>query len=247
MEKAQATELPVELAGYVPRAVRLSAGGRAVVMGAVALAVTGVVIPAVMWVDRERKAELRARIEREGVAAVAEVTRTGKTGGEHPERFADYRFGDYVGRVVLRDRDRRAWEVGDAIQVRYLPGDPSRSWAVGYEPAGVPLGALPAVAGTFFVGPAFIVMLVRRQWRLLAEGRATMGRVVAVKRSRNSEGGTNYRAEYEVTLLSGAVRRIWAAGDKRLAVGAVVPVVYDAENPKRLARYPMPLVRVVRE
>lgn len=247
MEKARTNDMPPELSMYVPRAVRLSGGGKAVVCIAVGLAIAGLVVPALLWADRERKAGLRARIEREGVRAEAEVVRTGKTREDHPRRFADYRYGGRGGRVVFSGKDRREFKPGDAIQIRYLPAEPDKRWVVGYEPRGAPAGALAAVGLSLWLGAALIAVGLRKQWRMLAEGRATIGRIVGIKKSKDSQGRNSYRVEYEIQLLSGAVRRIWSAGDKRSAEGARVAVLYDPENPKRLARYPLSLVRVARD
>jgi hypothetical protein len=250
MEKPKATDaiVPYELSMYTPRAVRLNVHGRIVAAIAAMLAIAGLVGPALLWADRERKAVLREHIERSGVAAEAEITRTGKTRGDHPQRFADYLYaGDLRGRVVFSDRDRRrALAPGQKIDVRYLPAEPRRSWAVGYEPHGAPLAALAALPAALWFAAAAIVVSLRRQWRLLAEGRAATGRVLEVKRAHTkSHDHARYRAEYEVTLLSGASRRAWAPADARTAEGSVVPVVYDPERPRRLARYPLPLVRVI--
>jgi hypothetical protein len=232
---------------YVPRVVRFNAAGKAVAVVAIVFAVSGLVIPTLANIDRERKAVLRAAIEQQGVMVEAVVTRTGKTGGEHPQRFADYSYLGGTGRVVLADRDRRSLAPGTTIAVRYLPAEPHRSWAVGYEPKGAPAIAMAAVGVCLWFGAAIMVLNLHRQRQLLAEGRAAMGRVIAVKRTKDSEGGANYRALYEIALLSGATRRIWAEGGKHFVEGAVVPVVYDPENPKRLSRYPMKLVTVARD
>ncbi|HTQ54947.1 MAG TPA: DUF3592 domain-containing protein [Bryobacteraceae bacterium] len=247
MERDKVTDIPPELSMCLPRAVRLSGIGKAVAAASIVLAAGGIVVPALLWLDRENKADLRARIEREGVAVEAEVTRTGMTGGDDSRPFADYRYTYGAGRVVLQHRDPQTLAPGDHVQVRYLPGEPGRSWAVGHEPHGAPLAVLPVPAASFFLGAVVIAVAVRRQWRLLAEGRATMSRILAVKRTRDSEGGTHYRAQYEIVLPSGAVRQIWARGSKRFVVDSRVPVVYDPENPKRLSRYPLPLVCVARD
>jgi hypothetical protein len=95
--------------------------------------------------------------------------------------------------------------------------------------------------------PALIVLMMRclfRQARLLRDGRATLARVTKVeKRSDGHE--TRWRVHYEWTALSGAVQTGRQDKHKAPAVGAVIPVIYDKDNPRHSAVYPLTFVRVV--
>ncbi len=88
---------------------------------------------------------------------------------------------------------------------------------------------------------------IRRQRRLLSEGRPAPGLVVKHgKAQRDSHGrqiGEKYY--YEFPLLSGALAKGEAGPRKNPpAIGSVVPVIYDPDEPPRNAPYPLSLVRL---
>ena len=88
--------------------------------------------------------------------------------------------------------------------------------------------------------PAFLLPIpVRREVRLLAEGRPAPGRVTGFKKADEA-----FRVQYEFRLLNGALAKGKVNRSKPPVVGAPLCVLYDPENPRRNALYPLSLVRL---
>jgi len=101
------------------------------------------------------------------------------------------------------------------------------------------LGATGLVAAMVAV-PAFLLPIpVRREARLLAEGRPAPGRVTGFKKIDQS-----IRVQYEFRLLNGTVAKGKVNRSKPPVVGAPLCVLYEPENPRRNALYPLSLVRL---
>lgn len=91
-------------------------------------------------------------------------------------------------------------------------------------------------------GALLIVFLLRRQTRLLREGRAVMARVISTEKSKYDD---SWSVTYSWSLLSGAVRKANMSRSTELAgSGSFVPVVYDPDQPQRHSVYPLSLVRL---
>jgi hypothetical protein len=89
-----------------------------------------------------------------------------------------------------------------------------------------------------------LTIAIRRQATLLRDGRAALARITNTKK-RNLGDHSTWRIDYEWRVLSGAVRSgRHDSGKNPAPVGALIPIVYDRENPQRHAPYPMSLVRV---
>ena len=83
------------------------------------------------------------------------------------------------------------------------------------------------------------------QRRLLAEGRPALARVTGSKRVVAGHGG-HHHVQYEFRILSGA-KRAGACDVRRNppSPGATLVILYDSDEPRRQARYPLSLVRLV--
>jgi hypothetical protein len=101
--------------------------------------------------------------------------------------------------------------------------------------------ALPAGLGSLL-----IFFALSRARDLLSGGRPAEARVTEVHRQTHSHG-SSHRVELEFTVLSGAKHHgRLEQGSKPPAVGSTLIIVYDPDQPKRQARYPMKLVRVAK-
>jgi hypothetical protein len=239
--------LPPELAGAVPRDVRLTAGGLVVAALAVAVAVGALVAAIVMSVVYMRASDERRLRERDGVAADAVVVQVVEKRGDGPHRVVTYRYdvngGSYTGRTALRNSDHRVLSIGAPVRIGLVPSQPERSWVIGYEPTGFPLWVIPLTVSSLLVAAIGLAWSVRRQWTLLSEGRAARARVTALKKV-SSDKGKRYRVTYEFQTLSGALQRSRCdVGKTPPAIGATIPVVYHRDRPEWSATYPMQLVR----
>lgn len=246
VHRPDATRLPTELLGSVPRDVRLNGNGIAVVVTATAIAMAALVSTVVMSVVYSRSAAERQLRVGEGVAAAAEVVQVTVTRGESPRRDITYRYDvdgrRYTGRVRLRQRGRVITR-GDAFSIGYLASRPSTSWWTGDARSGFPLWPIPLTALSLLLTAAAVAWSVRRQWVLLSEGRAALARVTGTKKL-SSEKGTSYRVSYEFDTLSGATKTARCdVGKAPPAIGAVVPIVCHCDTPEWSRMYPLQLVR----
>lgn len=243
-----AWRMPRELDRYLPREVQWSPAGWVLSLLSFALLIAAVVTPALLWNFGERSAAQITRLQSEGIRADAVVVETGWARGEQPRRrFIRYRY-EVGGRSYSRQqrlRPRESRSIGDLMPIRYLPEAPETAWVVGYEPRIVPewLGLLMGAVLLFPILPLRYVL--RRQSRLLSEGRATEARVIQSKKVLDGESSYQ-RVEYEFRALSGATRRVIVHASLRAVVapGSSATLLYDPDDPNRFAIYPLSLVRV---
>ena len=239
---------PAELQRCTPRPVRLTTGGYAVAATIVLLIAGAVVLGVFLYTSGQRERARGVALAREGVTAEALVVRLGTTTGKDRRRFVIYQYEaagrTYQGRTTLQRRDEKAFETGLSTTVRYLPGEPERSWLAGYGPAGPPTW-VALVAPLSLLAPALgLALMVRRQRRLLEEGTPAQGRVASYKKF-HTQHSSGYHVYYEFQVLSGATQKVRQDSSKKPpAPGTAVTILYDPDVPKRAAKYPLSLVRV---
>ena len=253
MEKRSAldsSELPSVLLRSTPRDVRVNSTGLAMLIIAAMLVIGG------MWgaVELNRRAETAARyirlFESERIVAAGDVIQLRKRGGGDDHRItAHYRYTargrELKGEARLRRNERDRYTVGSPIAVWYLASEPEVSWLDGYSPrpmASWPGTALPLACG---IAAMALILVVRRQWNLLAYGRPAVATVTKVEKKRTDKG-TIWIVHYQFAAMSGATRTgKYNHGKKDLpAVGATIPIVYDRDNTFRHGKYPMGFVSV---
>lgn len=245
--KPQITRIPPELLGSVPRDVRLTRGGIAAAITAIAVFVGAIVAAIVMSIAYAQNRAERQEREREGVAVEAEVVQVVLRRGEHPMRDVTYRFTvdgrTYTGQTRLRKRDRREMARGTAVRIGYVPPRPEESWMIGYKSAGFPIWMIPLTVLAMLATAAAITRGVRRQWILLSEGRVAQARITGQKKVRKDKR-TAYRVSYEFQTLSGARQTSRCeVGKAPPPVGSVIPIVYHRDKPQWSAAYPLQLVK----
>ena len=101
---------------------------------------------------------------------------------------------------------------------------------------------MPLVCGLSAVA---LIFAVRRQSKLLADGRPAMATVTKVEK-KGSQHGTMWLVHYKWTTMSGATRTGKYHSEKKPppAVGTMMPVVYDRDNTFRHSKYPMLFIRI---
>jgi hypothetical protein len=237
---------PPELSGGVPREVRLTAGGIALSCLAVLAFVTAIAGPTALTRVASRQMAEREELRVSGVETQGVVTRHWRTGDKDDTPMIAYNFeynGEtYSGSSPAPGSIWRDLTVGSPIGVRFSPKRPELNHPSRWERQGMPpwvpplFGAMPIFMGLM------LILLIRRQTRLLSEGRAAPGRVIGYRRVK---GGKVLR--YEFALLGGGTATGRGGQSRRPpAVGSTICIVYDRDNPKRNAPYPFPLARVDR-
>jgi hypothetical protein len=231
----------------LPREVRLTAAGRALVVASAALCIGAVAAGVGLAARAGRQAEELRLLQRNGASTAGEVTRLWRGEGEsRRRRFMAYRFTvdgrAYERHVRLGLSAWSALRVGSEVPLRYLPSNPALHYRLGAEPRPEsPLLAF-AAGGALALCGGLVLLPLRAQRRLLAEGRAAQGFVTRHRRTQHvHHHGTVFHFAFEV--LSGAtVHGKAGPGTKTPAVGSAICVLYDPDDPRRNAPYPFALV-----
>src|SRR5262249_32409056 len=173
------------------------------------------------------------------------IERLWRDGDKEHTPYVRYRFAvngqEFTGSSSSPDGIWSKLHQSDTFPVRYVPVDPKVNhpdqWAVNVTPQWLAL-LVPAM---FSLGSVLMLVQVQRQWRLLSEGRAAPGIVTKMRRT---DKGTN--VSYEFRLRNGAVQKGRSQASRRNVpgIGNRVCILYDPDNPRRNAVYPMCLVRL---
>lgn len=235
---------PPDSLGYSSlRPIRLTAKGKALIVLTVAILIGAMVLGIFLGRKVKLEAEERTLLRDQGIAADAVVTRVWRGGGKEDEHLVTYRFA-YEGKIYTRTvrTPVNIWRTlapGADLPVRFVPSRPTISHPVAWPSTGLP-SWFPYLLAAMCTVPAFLLPIpVRREARLLAEGRPAPGRVTGFKRADKA-----IRVLYEFRLLNGTVVKGKANRSKPPIEGTTVCVLYDPENPRRNAIYPLSLVRL---
>jgi hypothetical protein len=239
--------LPKELTRSAPRPVAYTIAGKTALASIPALVVAAIVSGVLLNQSLAREEDTIRLLQTEGRTAEARIVKIEQSDGENKRPIVSYSFvvdgREYSGSKKLKKRDRGKFVVGSRAPVRYLASRPESSWIEGYGPGAAPTWVAAAVPGAMLLCIVPIVIYIRRQARLLAEGRAALARVTKTHKVKYGDHNT-WRIEYEWTVLSGALRSgRYDQYSRPPAVGARIPVLYDRDNPKRNAPYPLSLVK----
>ena len=248
---SRSTEPPIEFWRSRPRDVQLSATGVFVTVLAVALLIGSVVLTVALSRKAATEARDRQLFQTTGVTTSAHVLRLWRESNDNKTPRVEYTYEangrDFIGRSMLPLRRWQSLRPSDALDVRYLSSTPEQSVVVHAEPETLPrwlpvlLGLLTAASGVLPLGA------IQMQRRLLAEGRIARATVTKITKAHTSHGGSYRKVVFTYPTLSGSTIVAKASTSRKAPdVGTAIWVVYDPDNPKRSAMYPLQLVKVSR-
>ena len=228
------------------RPVRLTGAGIALLVVAGAMLLGAVAAGIGLGTTARRQAHEHLLLREQGVTTDARITRLWSSTSKEDKRYwVAYRFTVQERAHEARHQvPTRIWQtltVGSSLPVRYLPSNPKVNHPTGWDDAPMPNWVPFLVSGELAVIAVVLAMLLRRQVRLLTEGRPAPGIVTGHRRTRN---GTVIR--YEFQLLNGATAKGRGQSRRPPGIGSPVCVLYDPENPRRSAPYPLTLVKLTR-
>ena len=257
----QAVQIPPELLRSVPRQVALSRAGKASVGIAIALVLGALATAVALSVTAGRDAAHYQVVENDSAVTPGRVVAVGPV--RDGKRLVHYSFvvdgREHSGQTTLQSRYWRRMPVGTPVQVRYLPAAPEENWLLGHQPQGVPYWVVGVAPLSLLVGPVAIFISLRKQRGLLAEGRPALARVTRLKRIQGHQAaghrlgytytpgrhGAGYRVYYEFNDLSGAKHTGRAnVGQNAPPEGSALVILYNIDEPRRNAPYPLPNVRI---
>jgi hypothetical protein len=244
--------LPWELQGSAPRSVRLTGGGRALVVLVWLLTAGAFSAGAALYAEAQRQWNAVQDIDRRGVPVPAVVDRVWRKNDDGKPAFAAFHFDANGTRIDGQSRMQisvwRELRAGSTVRVRYLPENPRR-WVVDGARRGgrLPFWVAPLVSAALAAAAFLCAAVVRWQRTLLSEGRPARATVTAVKKHHGSHGEAHTVMAYEFQRFDGGTTTGKAAVSKPGPVGTKISIVYDSERPKRNRPYPFSLVTVDRE
>jgi hypothetical protein len=232
-----------------PRFVKLTGRGRALVFFSVFLSLGGLGVAIGLNGIAARQSAEAALLSREGTIAEGKVYRTSRIRNERNQVLIDYSFiaggRRYRKEIKVSGREWQRLTAGSPIAVRYARGRPELNYPLGLGPERVPEWLPGPIAVLLFLCGLFMLYPLRKQKHLLEYGRVTDGTVTrhgkVTKSSHGREIGTQYF--YEFRLISGALREGKAIARVPPAIGSRIAILYDAEEARKNAPYPLPLVR----
>jgi len=232
-----------------PREVRLSIAGRVlVVMIGLLLAAAPTAGVFMVRMATAQRVE-RQRLADDGAKIAGVVTRLWRTSSKNSQQWSvAYQF-DVEGRTYTgQSKIPRAWSqtlrVDGAVPVRFVVGDPSVNLPAGLTPQVLPPWVPYLVAAALLGSGLALVVGLRRERALLADGRVA-GAVVTKHITQRTQHGSYRTMRYEFQVLSGAtVGGAGAPSRKPPAIGSVICVLYDPDRPSRNKPYPLPHVRL---
>ncbi|HEV3197511.1 MAG TPA: DUF3592 domain-containing protein [Bryobacteraceae bacterium] len=240
---------PPELIGYGSREVQLSRQGIAVAVLAGILILGGVAAGIILERVGIQQSDEQSLLREQGKDADATVTKLWRANDKERRPMVAYQF-EVEGRMCRRSvsvplRVWRSLAVGAPLAVHYVPSNPARNHPSDWEESTMPLW-VPLLVGAMLAGiGAVLVLVLRRQLALLSEGRPAPA--VITRYSSTEDGQKN--VHYEFPLMGGGLAK-GKSGPKskrRLpAIGATICVIYDRENPRRNAPYPLEMARLAK-
>jgi hypothetical protein len=227
------------------RPVQLTGSGIALLAVAVLMFLGAIAAGIGLGTTFRRQVKDQRLLQEQGVNTDAQITRLWRSTGKDQQHLVSYRFTvqerEYVARKGVPPRIWQTLRTGSSLPVRFLPSNPKVNHPTGWDDTTMPFWVPYLVAGELAVIASLLTFLLRRQMRLLTEGRPAPGIVTGHRRTR---GGTVIR--YEFVLLNGATANGRGKSRRPPAIGSQVCVLYDAENPRRNAPYPLCLVKLTK-
>jgi hypothetical protein len=227
------------------RPVQLTAAGIALLVLAGAMLLGAVAAGIGLGTTARRQAKDLRLLQEQGVNTDAQITRVWRSSGKDQQHLASYRFTvqdrAYTARKGVPARIWQTLRAGSSLPVRYLPSNPKVNHPTGWDDTPMPPLVPYLVFAAMAAVASVLTMLLRKQMQLLTEGRPAPGIVTGHRRTKD---GTVIR--YEFQLLNGATAKGRGQSRRPPAIGSQICVLYDPENPRRNAPYPLCLVRLTK-
>jgi hypothetical protein len=227
------------------RPVRLTGSGIVLLVMAGAMLLGAVAAGIGLGTTAKRQAKDHRLLQEQGVNTDARITRLWRSGDKNQQHLVSYRFTvqerEYVARKGVPSRIWQTLRAGSTLPVRFLPSNPKVNHPTEWDDTPMPNWVPYLVSGELAVIAVVLAILLRKQVRLLTEGRPAPGIVTGHRRTKN---GTVIR--YEFQLMNGATAKGRGQSRRPPAIGSPVCVLYDPENPRRNAPYPLCLVKLTK-
>lgn len=225
---------PTELTGALPRKTRMTRGGIKMVVGATLFLLGGstLILFYFCWTAQEMARTVALR--RGSSEATGVVTRLWKARSTQMMSYAFTANGfALTGECSVPVDHLAGLREADPLPVRFLSSNPAMNHPAAWEGPD-PDWWVPFVFSAVFPACGIVLIVgLRRDRQLLAEGVPTAG--VVTRRSRGSRGG--YAMEYQFRTENGRVAEGSGGCWNRPEIGSTVCVLYLPQNPRRNKAY----------
>jgi len=233
---------PRELARALPRDVRMLGRGILKAVFAVVLIVASIPLFLFMRAQAASQEVDTQALREHGAQVTGEVARLWTR-----DRPTTHMVGYFFTAGGQRTRGEAAvpeklWahvQKAGMIPIRYLPSNPTISHPAEWDPDGTPAWVSFLLPAMLLFSSAILLVSVRRQANLLADGLPAPAVVTGCHRIK---GG--WAANYRFRTQDGAIKTGRSTGRRKRAVGEAVCVLYLPEAPGRSAIYPLCSYRI---
>jgi hypothetical protein len=223
---AEATAIPSELTGQLPRRTRLARKGIVFAIVLAILLAIGAVATFRAGVKGLRLTQTRTALRQESNEVIGRVDK--KTRSEFYYSFL-VNGSTFTGRASIQ---LQTFQVSDRLPILYVPSNPSLNHPLAWEEP-------TAVIWFPFFGPVVLIVIalvvyLSMRWdrRLVAEGRPAIAVITncALQKS-------GFSVKYEFQTEDGVVTKGNSSSDTDQEVGARVCILYLPRNPRRNQTY----------
>jgi len=212
----------------------MSSGG--ITTSAVAMVFLALAVAAPIWanIERARQATRTEALHREGLATTGRVTRLWSSGRSR-RPMVNYAFtvdgAAYAGGCSVPSAIRAELRQDGRLTIRYVASNPAINHPAAWEAPVLGSGGF-LVAIMFAPTGILLLIQVRRQRPLVAEGLPTAG--VVTKSDRGGKSGP--RVNYQFRTSDGSLAN--GTSNSNAAAGAAICVLYLPQQPQRNLAYP---------
>jgi hypothetical protein len=239
-------EAPPELTGPLPRKAKWTKAGRINRYVAAFVVVFGLLIVLGVLGNLLGAHQLKTEPKEAEGSVTRKWTQSGR--GTTTYHYVRYSFAvagqTYRGEAHVPKAKWQELSTGSALEVRYVPSNPSNNRAViAFEPVTMP-NWVPLVV--FAVWILFIWLSlydVRKESALLQYGQPAAGLVVTDNRGKRIPK-YGWITGYEFQLPDGSMRKGTVQRDRTWMKGQTVCILYDPNRPRRNRIYPLKMCEI---
>jgi hypothetical protein len=239
---SDATTIPSELTGRVPRRIRLSGNSSLGVAIGTTMLLLGIVIGVIIGRNSLRDMQHQDALRQASAAlgnneALGTIDRLNTYKSSHTVRYtfiaADAAV--YTGEALVPNNMWPDLQVNGPLTIRYLPADPSVNHPAGWEESDFAIWGRLLSPAIFVVAGLFSLLSMRVDRRLVAEGTAVIATVTACK----GPVGRSvwFSVSYDFRTEVGAEMQGKGKYGSRLEAGTKLVVLYLPDNPQKNGPY----------
>jgi len=233
--------VPPELTGAAPRETERSEEGAGSVLSVTLLVLAAIAMVVLSFIADARQKAKTEVLRREGRETMGRVTGLRHKPGAYTVRYAFNANGVAItGESPAPEDTWNGLRDADPLAIRFLPSNPAINHPAAWEGSGKSYWVMFFIPAMPVAGAILILIQLRGQRRLVAEGVPTAG--VVTRCARGSRGG--WFVNYQFRTADGSAAK--GSANLRMEIGATICILYLPQNPQRNQPYLGSWYRVAR-